>query len=50
MDKEKEFKDKMKSYGRKDMLRLLRAWGFTAYKVKTDDELADLLWKLKNRK
>lgn len=49
MTPEHEFKQTMKSYGRKGMLRLLRAWGFTCHKLKSDDGLAHALWLLKQR-
>ena len=46
---EQEFKAMMLAEGRKGMLHLMRAWGFTAHKIKTDAGLADALWKLRCR-
>lgn len=46
---EQEFKAMVKSWGRKEMLKMLRAWGFTCHKIKSDDELAHALWLLKKR-
>jgi hypothetical protein len=47
---EQEFKTTVLSYGRKGMLSLLRAWGFTCHKTKDDNQLAHMLWLLKQRR
>ena len=38
----------MRSYGRAGMLKLMRAWGFTAHKM-DDEQLAIALWTLRQR-
>ena len=43
-----EFIQMVKGWGRKEMLKLTRRWGFIAHK-KNDDQVAEFLWDLKQQ-